>query len=97
MIRDTLTELRPEVAADIYDRGVILTGGGARLTVSRNTSETLSTCRSLFLKSLYATVNGLLKCSTIRSFWTEFPETRSACCRMPRSARSLIIRLILSP
>ena len=28
-VKDTLTELRPEVAADIYDRGVILTGGGA--------------------------------------------------------------------
>ncbi|HTH51745.1 MAG TPA: rod shape-determining protein, partial [Pyrinomonadaceae bacterium] len=27
-VKDTLTELRPEVAADIYDRGVILTGGG---------------------------------------------------------------------
>ena len=30
-VKDTLTELRPEVAADIYDRGVILTGGGALL------------------------------------------------------------------
>ncbi|KXK06611.1 MAG: rod shape-determining protein MreB [Acidobacteria bacterium OLB17] len=31
LVKDTLTELRPEVAADIYDRGVILTGGGALL------------------------------------------------------------------
>jgi rod shape-determining protein MreB and related proteins len=28
-VRDTLSELPPEVAGDIYDRGVILTGGGA--------------------------------------------------------------------
>ncbi len=28
-VRTTLTELPPEVAADIYDRGIILTGGGA--------------------------------------------------------------------
>jgi rod shape-determining protein MreB len=32
LISDTLTELRPEVAADIYDRGVILTGGGSLLS-----------------------------------------------------------------
>jgi rod shape-determining protein MreB and related proteins len=31
MVGDTLTELRPEVAADLFDRGVILTGGGALL------------------------------------------------------------------
>jgi rod shape-determining protein MreB len=31
VVADTLTELRPEVAADIYDRGIILTGGGALL------------------------------------------------------------------
>lgn len=31
IVSDTLTELRPEVSADIYDRGVILTGGGALL------------------------------------------------------------------
>jgi len=29
-ISETLTELPPEVAADIYDRGIILTGGGAQ-------------------------------------------------------------------
>ena len=29
MINNALTELRPEVAADIYDRGIIITGGGA--------------------------------------------------------------------
>ena len=31
LVKDTLTELRPEVAADIYDRGVMFTGGGALL------------------------------------------------------------------
>jgi rod shape-determining protein MreB len=30
-VRETLTELPPEVAADIYDRGIILTGGGAQM------------------------------------------------------------------
>jgi rod shape-determining protein MreB len=29
-ISETLTELPPEVAADLYDRGIILTGGGAQ-------------------------------------------------------------------
>lgn len=29
-VRTTLTELPPEVAGDIYDRGIILTGGGAQ-------------------------------------------------------------------
>lgn len=31
IVHDTLSELAPEVAGDIYDRGVILTGGGALL------------------------------------------------------------------
>lgn len=30
-VNQTLAELPPEVAADIYDRGIILTGGGAQL------------------------------------------------------------------
>src|SRR5262249_33742508 len=30
-VRSMLTELAPEVAGDIYDRGLILTGGGALL------------------------------------------------------------------
>jgi rod shape-determining protein MreB len=30
-VRDALAELPPEVAADIYDRGLIVTGGGAQL------------------------------------------------------------------
>ena len=32
IISTTLTELPPEVAGDIYDRGIVLTGGGAQLT-----------------------------------------------------------------
>jgi rod shape-determining protein MreB and related proteins len=31
-VRSTLAALKPEVAADIFDRGIILTGGGALLT-----------------------------------------------------------------
>ena len=30
-VKETLAELPPEVAADIYDRGIILTGGGAQM------------------------------------------------------------------
>jgi rod shape-determining protein MreB len=30
-VRETLGETPPEVAADVYDRGIILTGGGAML------------------------------------------------------------------
>ncbi len=30
-VNETLAELPPEVAADIYDRGIILTGGGAQM------------------------------------------------------------------
>ncbi|MBV9209909.1 MAG: rod shape-determining protein, partial [Acidobacteria bacterium] len=30
-VNATLAELPPEVAADIYDRGIILTGGGAQM------------------------------------------------------------------
>ena len=32
VISETLTELPPEVAGDIYDRGLVLTGGGAQLS-----------------------------------------------------------------
>ena len=30
-VRDTLERIPPELSADIYDRGVVLTGGGALL------------------------------------------------------------------
>jgi rod shape-determining protein MreB len=30
-VKDSLAQLQPEVAADIFDRGIILTGGGAQL------------------------------------------------------------------
>lgn len=35
-ISTTLTELPPEVAGDIYDRGIVLTGGGAQLSDLEN-------------------------------------------------------------
>ena len=61
-VKDTLTELRPEVAADIYDRGIILTGGGALLDgldqymrAFTNLPVTVSD------EPRYATVNGLVK------------------------------------
>jgi rod shape-determining protein MreB len=41
IVSDTLTELRPEVAADIYDRGIILTAVARFLTALNNTAETM--------------------------------------------------------
>ncbi len=62
MIRDTLTELRPEVAADIYDRGVILTGGGALLDgIDRYLRSFINLPVIISDEPRYATVNGLLK------------------------------------
>jgi rod shape-determining protein MreB len=37
-VRDSLEKIPPELSADIYDRGVVLTGGGALL---RNLDERL--------------------------------------------------------
>lgn len=62
MVRDTLTELRPEVAADIYDRGVILTGGGALLDgIDKYLRNYINLPASVADEPRYATVNGLLK------------------------------------
>ena len=62
MIRDTLTELRPEVAADIYDRGVILTGGGALLDgIEKYIRNFINLPVIVSEEPRYATVNGLLK------------------------------------
>lgn len=62
LIKDSLTELRPEVAADIYDRGIILTGGGSLLngfdTYIRNIVNLPVTVSD---EPRYATVHGLLK------------------------------------
>lgn len=60
--RDTLTELRPEVAADIYDRGVILTGGGSLLDgIDKYMRNFINLPVSISEEPRYATVNGLVK------------------------------------
>jgi rod shape-determining protein MreB len=61
-VKDTLTELRPEVAADIYDRGVILTGGGALLEgIDQYMRGFLNLPVSIADEPRYAIVNGLVK------------------------------------
>ena len=61
-VRDTLTELRPEVAADIYDRGVILTGGGALLDgIDKYLRNFINLPVIVSDEPRYATVNGLVK------------------------------------
>jgi rod shape-determining protein MreB and related proteins len=61
-VKDTLTELRPEVAADIYDRGVILTGGGALLDgIDRYMRSYIHLPVTIADEPRYATVNGLVK------------------------------------
>src|SRR5258706_2568602 len=61
-VKDTLTELRPEVAADIYDRGVILTGGGAMLDgLDQYMRSLINLSVTIADEPRYATVNGLLK------------------------------------
>jgi rod shape-determining protein MreB len=61
-VKDTLTELRPEVAADIYDRGVILTGGGALLEgIDQYMRSFINLPVAIADEPRYATVNGLVK------------------------------------
>ncbi len=61
-IKDTLTELRPEVAADIYDRGVIVTGGGALLEgIDQYLRSFINLPVTISDEPRYATVNGLIK------------------------------------
>ena len=61
-VKDTLTELRPEVAADIYDRGVILTGGGALLEgIDQYMRSYINLPVAIADEPRYATVNGLVK------------------------------------
>ena len=61
-VKDTLTELRPEVAADIYDRGVILTGGGALLDgLDQYMRSFINLAVTVADEPRYATVNGLVK------------------------------------
>lgn len=62
MVSDTLTELRPEVAADIYDRGIVLTGGGALLnSIDSYLRSIVNLPVSVADEPRYATVRGLLK------------------------------------
>jgi len=62
VIKDTLTELRPEVAADIYDRGVVLTGGGALLSdLDQYIRDFIDLSVILPEEPRYCTVRGLLK------------------------------------
>ena len=62
IVSDTLTELRPEVAADIYDRGIILTGGGALLSgIEQYTRDFVNLPVTISDEPRYATVRGLLK------------------------------------
>jgi rod shape-determining protein MreB len=61
-VKDTLTELRPEVAADIYDRGVLLTGGGALLDgMDQYMRGFIGLPVTVAEEPRYATVHGLLK------------------------------------
>ncbi len=61
IVSDTLTELRPEVAADIYDRGVILTGGGALLEgLDQYMRDFITLPVTISDEPRYATVKGLL-------------------------------------
>lgn len=61
-VKDTLTELRPQVAADIYDRGVILTGGGALLEgIDQYMRSFINLAATVAEEPRYATVNGLVK------------------------------------
>jgi rod shape-determining protein MreB len=61
-VKDTLSELRPEAAADIYDRGVILTGGGALLEgIDKYMRSFINLPITVPEEPRYATVNGLVK------------------------------------
>lgn len=62
LVSDALTELRPEVAADIYDRGIILTGGGALFNgIDQYLRGIVNLPVLVSDEPRYATVRGLLK------------------------------------
>ncbi|NNE66614.1 MAG: rod shape-determining protein [Pyrinomonadaceae bacterium] len=62
VVQDTLTELRPEVAADIYDRGILLTGGGALLEgIDQYLRNFINLSVIIPEEPNYATVRGLVK------------------------------------
>ncbi len=61
VVADTLTELQPEVAADIYDRGILLTGGGALLNgIDQYIRNFVNLSVIVSDEPRYATVRGLL-------------------------------------
>ncbi|MBA2494013.1 MAG: rod shape-determining protein [Acidobacteria bacterium] len=61
IVSDTLTELQPEVAADIYDRGIILTGGGSLLDgIDQYLRNFVNLPVTISDEPRYATVRGLL-------------------------------------
>lgn len=61
-IESTLTEVPPEVSADIFDRGITLTGGGAELKGIDHFIRTRTNLTTLISEQpSYATVRGLLK------------------------------------
>lgn len=62
MVADALTELQPEVAADIFDRGVVLTGGGALFNgIDQYLRNIVNLPVLISDEPRYATVRGLLK------------------------------------
>lgn len=62
VVQDTLTELRPEVAADIYDRGILLTGGGALLDgIDQYIRDFVNLSVIISDEPRYSTVRGLVK------------------------------------
>ena len=62
LVADTLTELRPEIAADIYDRGVILTGGGALLEgIDQYLRDFINLPVTISDEPRFATIRGLVK------------------------------------
>ncbi len=62
VVQDTLTELRPEIAADIYDRGILLTGGGALLDgLDQYIRNFVNLSVIIPDEPRYATVRGLVK------------------------------------
>lgn len=59
-VREALSELAPEVAGDIYERGVILTGGGASLEgMTQHLSAELNLAVRVADEPRYAIVRGL--------------------------------------
>lgn len=61
IVSDTLTELRPEVAADIFDRGIIMTGGGSLLQgMDQYLRSFVGLPVTIADEPRYATVRGLL-------------------------------------